>query len=175
MAGNLGCRRLRRLQQMEGGSKNKGARRRNNGGDGGEKEWGFDAGENVKKTAAAATAAEVTVAVAPELWEAAEEETRSHRATARAQTSGRREARAACCTGQAAVGCNGGGGHGGEPARKSQRPATRRAARKSQRLGEPRASASTGTCRIMGRRLIYCDCREKSRRPTAEDLIPLKR
>ena len=51
---------------MEGGSKNKGAWRRNNGGDGGEKEWGFDAGENVKKM-------EVTAAVAPELEEAAEE------------------------------------------------------------------------------------------------------
>ena len=43
------------------------------GGDGGEKEWGFDAGENVKKTAAAATAVEVTAAVAPELEEAVEE------------------------------------------------------------------------------------------------------
>ena len=162
---------------MEGGSKNKGARRRNNGGDGGEKEWGFDAGENVKKTAAAATAAEVTVAVAPELWEAAEEETRSHRATARAQTSGRREARAACCScceggggrGRARAWGSGGGGGAKKPPRglgpqgvgkleqlaagaataaeviAAEESQGERASGQSQRLGEPRASANSGT------------------------------
>ena len=49
---------------------------------------------------------------------------------------------------------------------KSQRPASRRAARKSQRLGEPPASANTGTLYDHGRRLISRDCRVQSKSPT---------